>query len=76
MIELITHVTTMFGILAGVWLGYKIGRRDDKIIQQHIPDIEIVNTDDKEEAPKTDEEIRKDIEYSRTITSGFDFDEN
>ncbi len=74
MIELITHITTIMGILVGVWLGYKIGRRDDKIIQQHVPDMELIDTNEETEAPKSEDEIRKDMEYSRTLARGFDFD--
>ncbi len=74
MIELITHITTIMGILVGVWLGYKIGRRDDKIIQQHIPDMELIDTNEETEAPKSEDEIRKDMEYSRSLAGGFDFD--
>jgi hypothetical protein len=76
MFEFLTHIATIFGILAGVWMGYKAGKKEDRIFTERIPNLEIIETDKEPEALEDDDKIREDMKKTRTISGGYDFDEN
>lgn len=73
MYEAITQLLIIVGMLAAFIVGYRAGRREEKLIQMPAHDMKILNMNDEHEAPETEEKIREDMENSRSIMTGFDF---
>lgn len=71
----IVAIAAMAGMLAAFRMGYRAGQKDDRLLAPD-PDIDIsVDPDEAERAP-THDEIMEDMKRSRTIMTGFDFEEN
>jgi len=71
MTALFIHLSTVLGLLAAFWIGYKAGRKDERIIEQRIPDLDII----EDRALEEDKDIREDIKFARTIASGYELND-
>jgi hypothetical protein len=68
--NLMTQVVLIIGMLGAFVLGYRAGRKEEAIIRPHIPDMDIINTEELGPALESDEEIRKNMEESRKVIIG------
>ena len=76
MFESLSHLVTILGLLTAFWMGYRASKKEDKVFTERIPNLDIINTEEESEAPKLDDEIRKDMEHARTLSGGYDFENN